>query len=194
MSRLDPEFEILEYDRSWPSAFEAEAARIRGALGSLALRVDHNGSTSVPGLAAKPIIDIQVSVAELHLIRKYEVPLRSIGYVHVVDPDDSFCPFFHKPNQWPHTHHIHVVEHGGFEERRTLAFRDYLRDHANSAREYEKLKKDIAGRLTPRDRESREAYAQAKTDFIERIIAIALGSGFPLEFISPGEARTVVDE
>ena len=173
------ELEIVPYDRRWPAAFEAEAVRLRNALGSLALRIDHNGSTSIPGLAAKPIIDIQVSVAVLQPIAPYGEPLRAIGYVHVPDPDDSFCPFFHRPSLWPHTHHVHVVRFGGAEERRTLAFRDYLCDHADAAREYEQLKRDLARQLAPRDRESREAYARAKTDFIERIIAIALGSGYP---------------
>jgi GrpB-like predicted nucleotidyltransferase (UPF0157 family) len=183
MEVMDKEFQVVPYDASWPSAFEAEALRIRDALGSLALRVDHHGSTSIPGLAAKPIIDIQVSVSSLGPIESYGKPLRAIGYVHVVHKDDSFCPFFHRPSHWPHTHHVHVVEAGGAEERRTLAFRDYLRDHIDEAREYEQLKRDVAAQLTSDDGESREAYARAKTDFIERIIAIALDAGYPREFL-----------
>ncbi|HEY3040996.1 MAG TPA: GrpB family protein [Pyrinomonadaceae bacterium] len=173
------ELEIVPYDAQWPSAFEAEAICLREALGSLALRIDHNGSTSIPGLAAKPIIDIQVSVAVLQPIAVYGGPLQALGYVHVPHPDDSFCPFFHRPSHWPHTHHVHVVQIGSAEERRTLAFRDYLRDHGDASREYEQLKRDFAKRLAPRDSQSREAYARAKTDFIEGIIAIALDSGYP---------------
>jgi GrpB-like predicted nucleotidyltransferase (UPF0157 family) len=137
------------------------------------LRIDHHGSTAVPGLAAKPIIDIQVSVAALQPLAAYGEPLRTIDYVHVPDPDDAFCPFFHRPSHWPHTHHIHVVQAGGAEERRTLAFRDYLRTHRGAAREYEQLKQDLARQLVPVDGESREAYARAKTGFIERVIALA---------------------
>jgi GrpB-like predicted nucleotidyltransferase (UPF0157 family) len=177
----DEELKIVPYDPVWPSAFAAEADRIREALGPLALRIDHNGSTSIPGLAAKPVIDIQVSVNSLRPIESYGGPLRDIGYVHVPHTDDSFCPFFHRPINWPHTHHVHVVEAGGAEERRTLAFRDYLRDHHDAARQYEQLKRDVAGQLEPKDRESREAYARAKTEFIERTIAIALKSGYPRE-------------
>jgi len=96
-----------------------------------------------------------------------------------LDTDDACCPFFHRPSRWPHTHHIHVVKAGGDEERRTLAFRDYLRDHKDDARKYERLKLEIAAQLNPTDDDSRELYARAKTDFIERIIAIALSDGYP---------------
>jgi GrpB-like predicted nucleotidyltransferase (UPF0157 family) len=180
---MSEELSIVSYDPTWPSEFESEASRIREALGSLALRIDHNGSTSIPGLTAKPIIDIQVSVYSLKPIELYGEPLRAIGYHHVVHADDSFCPFFHRPSRWPHTHHVHVVKAGGDEERRTLAFRDYLCDHADQARKYEQLKHDLAVRLTPNDADSREAYARAKTDFIERIVAIALSAGYPQGFV-----------
>ena len=169
----EQKLEVVPYDPRWPGAFEAEALRLRQALGVLAVRIDHHGSTAVPGLAAKPIIDIQVSVAALQPLAGYGEPLRTIGYLHVPDPDDAFCPFFHRPSRWPHTHHIHVVQAGGAEERRTLAFRDYLCAHRDAAREYEQLKQDLARQLVPVDRESREAYARAKTAFIERIIAQA---------------------
>ena len=178
--------EVVPYDPRWPAAFDAEAIRLRHVLGSLALRIDHHGSTSIPGLAAKPIIDIQVSVAALQPMAAYGERLQAVGYLHFPHPDDSFCPFFHSPSRWPHTHHIHVVQVGGAEERRTLAFRDYLRDHGHAAREYEQLKQDLAKQLAGIGRESREAYAHAKTDFIERIIATALGSGYPRELLRPG--------
>jgi GrpB-like predicted nucleotidyltransferase (UPF0157 family) len=74
--------ELVPYDPGWPAAFEAEAIRLRTALGSLALRIEHNGSTSVPGLSAKPIIDIQVSVAVLHPIAPYGERLHAIEYCH----------------------------------------------------------------------------------------------------------------
>jgi GrpB-like predicted nucleotidyltransferase (UPF0157 family) len=171
--------EIVAYDAHWPAMFEAEAARIRTALGPLALRIDHHGSTAVPGLAAKPVIDIQISVAALQPMPPYAGPLESLGYTHVPHPDDSFAPFFHRPAGWPHTHHVHVVQAGGPEERRTLAFRDYLRHHADVAREYERLKRRLAAEHP--DPESGEAYARAKTDFVERVVASALASGYSVE-------------
>ncbi|HVN85308.1 MAG TPA: GrpB family protein [Candidatus Binatia bacterium] len=166
--------EIVPYDPRWPARFEAEAERIRGALGRFALRIDHNGSTSVPGLAAKPVIDIQISVADLAPIDRYRAPLEGIGYVHVPNADDAFCPYFHRPRHWPHSHHVHVVRAGDAEERRTLAFRDYLRAHADAAHEYAVLKTRLAAQCNADNSASREAYANAKGEFIERIIAAAL--------------------
>ena len=173
--------EIVAYDSSWPAAFQAEAERLWSTLRGVALRIDHHGSTSVPGLAAKPVIDIQVSVAALQPLTTYRERLEALGYVHVAHPDDAFCPFFHRPVAWPHTHHVHVVERGGLEERRTLAFRDYLRDHVDAAQEYERLKRELAMRITGIDPRVHEAYANAKTDFIERVVALALGSAYPKE-------------
>ena len=168
--------DIVPYDPRWPREFEAERDRIERALGSIALRIEHHGSTSVPGLAAKPIIDVQVSVARLDPIDAYARPLADLGYVHVAHADDERCPFFHRPPAWPHTHHIHVVAAGGDEERRTLAFRDYLRAHPAAAREYEWLKRDLAAAHGGSDTDSREAYARAKSAFVERIVALALQS------------------
>jgi len=166
---------IAAYDPRWPHEFEAERARIGDALGALALRIDHNGSTAVPGLAAKPIIDIQISVARLDAIAAYAERLAPLGYVHRPHGDDAVCPFFHRPARWPHTHHVHLVEAGGDEERRTLAFRDYLREHEPVARQYETLKRALAGQFGERDASSREAYANAKGDFIARVVSRALG-------------------
>jgi GrpB-like predicted nucleotidyltransferase (UPF0157 family) len=171
--------EVVPYDPGWPAAFEAEAMRIRAVLGTLALRIDHNGSTSVPGLAAKPVIDIQVSVAALVPLDRYGLPLQSVGYVHVPHADDAFCPFFHRPPTWPHSHHVHVVKAGDPEERRTLAFRDYLRAHPEAAAEYTQLKRALAPQFSAVSFGARQAYADAKTEFIERIIAAAFKQGYP---------------
>ncbi|HXQ20175.1 MAG TPA: GrpB family protein, partial [Candidatus Acidoferrales bacterium] len=137
------------------------------------------GSTAVPGLAAKPVIDIQVSVAALEPMDPYRQPLRSIGYAHMPHPDDSFCPFFHRPREWPHNHHVHVVRAGDAEERRTLAFRDYLREHPETARAYAQLKLRLAAQFSVATQGSRQAYADAKTEFIEQVIAAAFKEGYP---------------
>jgi GrpB-like predicted nucleotidyltransferase (UPF0157 family) len=169
--------DIAPYNPNWPAVFEAEAVRLRHLLGALALRIDHHGSTAVPGLAAKPVIDIQISVAALRPLESYGQPLESLGYVHVPHPDDAVCPFFHRPSQWPHTHHVHVVEAGSEEERRTLAFRDYLRQHRSAAREYEQLKRELMIEINPRDDAARETYAERKTAFVERILSLASAAG-----------------
>jgi GrpB-like predicted nucleotidyltransferase (UPF0157 family) len=173
--------EIRPYDPEWPREFDRERARLRSVLGSLALRIDHNGSTSVPGLAAKPVIDIQISVRNLHPLDRYVPLLQGAGYVHVPHADDSFAPFLHRPAAWPHTHHVHVVEAGGEEERRTLAFRDYLRMNPHWAREYEGMKRTLAGRYPAAGIETLEAYANAKTRFVTEVTNRALGEGYPRE-------------
>jgi GrpB-like predicted nucleotidyltransferase (UPF0157 family) len=171
--------EIKLYDPRWAADFERERSRLEHALGPLAVRIEHNGSTSVPGLSAKPVIDIQISVRRLHPIDLYAGRLAQLGYVHFPHQDDAFAPFFHRPETWPHTHHIHVVAADGEEERKTLAFRDYLRDHAAVAREYEAFKKELAPRYSSSHFEKRQAYAEAKSDFITRITRQALAEGYP---------------
>ena len=164
---------IVPYDPAWPGEFARERARLQAALGDLAVRIEHNGSTAVPGLAAKPVIDIQISVANLQPLAAYARPLGSLGYVHVASEDDDRCPFFHRPAEWPHTYHVHVVHAGGAEERRTLAFRDYLRAHPEAARDYEALKRALASECGGADATAREAYANAKSEFVMRIDALA---------------------
>jgi len=179
MADMVQRLQISSYDPSWALKFQAERDRIAHVLGEIAHRIEHDGSTAVPGLEAKAIIDIQVSVGQLQPIRLYAEPLARLGYVHVVHADDAFCPFFHRPMEWPHTHHVHVVESGGEEERRTLAFRDFLRERSDVAREYATLKKHLAAATDAADGCAREAYANAKSEFIERVIQIALHAGYP---------------
>jgi GrpB-like predicted nucleotidyltransferase (UPF0157 family) len=171
--------QISSYDPHWVVEFESERGRIARALGELACRIDHNGSTAVPGLEAKPIIDIQVSVDALQVIPSYAEPLATLGYAHVPHVDDAVCPFFHRPREWPHTHHVHVVQSGGHEERRTLAFRDFLREHGDVAREYVTLKKHLAALADADEVLSREAYANAKSEFIDHVVQMALAAGYP---------------
>ena len=185
------ELEISAYDPRWPLEFEAERNRIAQGIGQIAYRIDHHGSTAVPGLDAKPIIDIQVSVQQLQPIRRYAEPLATLGYFHVSHVDDAVCPFFHRPRVWPHTYHVHVVESGGQEERRTLAFRDFLREHSDIASEYVALKKRLAASIDAADTSSREAYACAKSEFIERVLQAALGAGYPRELLCAGATLPV---
>jgi GrpB-like predicted nucleotidyltransferase (UPF0157 family) len=178
---MSQRLQIIPYDPSWALEFETERDRISRALGQQARRIDHNGSTAVPGLEAKPIIDIQVSVEQLNPIRAYAEPLAGLGYRHAPHSDDAVCPFFHRPSEWPHSHHVHVVESGGVEERRTLAFRDYLRGHSNVAQEYSILKRQLAALYDAGKPAEREAYAIAKAEFINQVVQIALAQGYPRE-------------
>ena len=170
---------IVSPDACWASAFAAEEKRIRRALGERALRIDHVGSTSVPDLAAKPVIDIQVSVALLHPMEPWRTALETIEYQHVPHPDDVRYPFLHRPASWPHTHHIHVCTAGSPTESAHLAFRDYLRDHPQTAREYERLKRELAAVHSAANMEARNAYSNAKSSFIRPLVERALASGYP---------------
>ena len=161
---------IVPYDVRWPDHFASEASRLRAAMGSLSLRIEHVGSTSVPGLAAKPVIDIQISVATLDSLGVYVTPLASLGYGHVPYGDvDRVYPFFRKPAEWPSTHHLHLCVIGSAHERRHLAFRDYLRNHPQVANEYVALKRSLAATHVGATAESRECYSLAKTEFVTSI-------------------------
>ena len=167
---------IVPYECSWPTLFEAEAADIRAAMGSLAQRIEHVGSTSVPGLAAKPVIDIQVSVASLETLGIYAASLAQLGYGHIPFGPliDSVYPFFQKPAVWPSTHHIHLCVLGSEHERRHLAFRDYLRSHPAVAAEYVEIKLSLAATHDGATLESRERYSLSKTPFISSVLERAL--------------------
>ncbi len=159
------EIEILDYDANWPEKFEAQARVIAGALGDSALRIEHVGSTSVPGLAAKPIIDILVVVTDSADESAYLQRLEAAGYVlRVREPDWNEHRMFRTPGR---DVHVHVYSAGCPEIERTLAFRERLRRNADDRRRYEQTKRDLAARDWP----DMNAYAEAKTEVIESIIA-----------------------
>jgi 16S rRNA processing protein RimM len=140
-----PPIEVVDYDPEWPRMFEAEAERLRAGLGALAVRIDHVGSTSVPGLAAKPIVDIQVSVPDVADLDSYRGPLEVLGYEYVYDPDFLEYPFFGWPSSaQPRTFNVHVCEAGTEWEQRHLRFRDRLRTDARVRTEYAALKRELA--------------------------------------------------
>lgn len=157
---------IVPYDPAWPDHFLAEAARLREVLGDVALRIDHVGSTAVPGLAAKPIVDIQISVAAIAQTARYREPLERLGYAYTFDPEFPDYPFFGRPAAPPRTHHVHVGAAGSAEEHRHLAFREYLRAHPEVAAEYAALKRELAPRYRADRLADRQAYCDAKSAFI----------------------------
>jgi GrpB-like predicted nucleotidyltransferase (UPF0157 family) len=171
---------IVPYDPAWPAMFDTEAANIRGVLGERALRIEHVGSTSVPGLAAKPVVDIQVSVPSLEPLSHYLEPLGQIGYRHVsLGPFDWVYPFFQKPGEWPSTHHIHLCVIGSEQEGKHLAFRDYLRKNPSIAAEYVALKSELAAENHGNTFESREQYSLAKSEFVNGVLRRTLSEGGP---------------
>ena len=161
--------EIAEYDPAWPSAYERERAAILTALEDLALAVEHVGSTSVPGLGAKPIIDIMIGLRKLADHARCVAPLRSLGYEHKGEFGIPGRHYFRKPVRGPRTHQLHMVEHcSGFWVRHLL-FRDYLRRNPGEASAYQRLKLRLAARFGT----DVEGYTEAKTEFIRSVEAKA---------------------
>jgi GrpB-like predicted nucleotidyltransferase (UPF0157 family) len=163
-SGLDP-IEVAAYDPAWPARFAELGRELRAGLGPVALRIDHIGSTSVPGLAAKPIIDIQVSVADFEPLAAYRLPLERLGYGYRADNPERTKRYFREPPGRRRTH-VHVRRAGSFSEQWALLFRDYLRAHAEVAAEYAAVKQ----RLAVRFRDDRRAYVDAKGPVLWEII------------------------
>lgn len=165
------EIEIVEYDPRWPALFREEAERLRAVLpADLVVNVEHFGSTAIPGMAAKPIIDILVTVRSLAAARgPFVALLEREGYLFWADNPKRDRLFFVKglpPFGTRRTHHLHVSEPDG-EIPCRLPFRAWLRTHPADARRYERLKRELARQ----HREDREAYTAAKTEFVDEILA-----------------------
>ncbi|MGA1979111.1 MAG: GrpB family protein [Sedimentisphaerales bacterium] len=165
------EISIVPYDPNWPHLFQLEKEHLLGCLPKeLIRRIEHFGSTAVPGLSAKPIIDILVEVTSIEQTKEIIAPvLESQGYEYFWRPSlfkgPAFYAWFIKRNSaGVRTHHIHMIEYP-FEQWDELLFREYLIEHPETAAEYQALKLRLA-KTYPNDR---EAYTKAKTDFIIRI-------------------------
>jgi GrpB-like predicted nucleotidyltransferase (UPF0157 family) len=168
--RFDPAIQLVDYDPAWPALAAAEIGRIEAAVGEPAVRVDHVGATAVPGLAAKPIIDLQLSVDVLEPRARYARPLEGLGYLFAPDPESPDFHFFGLPAERPRTHHLHVCTAGGEHELRHLVLRDYLRAHPDEAAEYGALKRDLVARH-PADR---LAYIDGKDRYVAALEKRAL--------------------
>ena len=175
MTSLDAPIEIVPYDPSWPVLFQTEAMVLRRALRTWIVGpIEHIGSTAVSGLAAKPVIDIMAGVHTLDDSRPARDAAAEVGYCYApyqVELEHWFC----KPSSAFRTHHLHLIPVGSPQWIRPLAFRDYLRAHADVAREYGALK----WRLSEEHRLDREAYTRAKRPFIDRITETALKTSWP---------------
>ncbi len=162
---------IVDYDPNWPDAFSAEKARIEAALTGEDYRVEHVGSTAVPGLSAKPIIDILIGVPDLEAADRCVPALVALGYEYFPEheatmPERRYLDRIGEPLSY----HLHMVAVGGEFWQRHLAFRDYLRAHPEVAAQYDRLKRDLARSY----RDDREGYTSAKTDFIRTVESVAL--------------------
>jgi GrpB-like predicted nucleotidyltransferase (UPF0157 family) len=167
---------VVPYDPGWPAMFEQERLHLLSCLpNDLIGRIEHFGSTAVPGLSAKPIVDILVEVTSLDDAKQRIVPiLEALGYDYFWRPSwgDNTPPFYawfiKRNTNGSRTHHIHMVE-SHFEHWDRLFFRDYLIEHPAVAREYGNLKMSLSGA----HQNDRIAYTKAKSDFVMRVTAKA---------------------
>ena len=167
---------IVPYDPRWPAEFEAERDRIQMALGALALRIDHHGSTAVPGLAAKPIIDIQVSVERLHPIEAVRGPLSSVLVTGTL-PHPTMRSVPSSIGRTIGRTRITSTSSRPAATKSDARSRSatICEPHVEAAREYEALKQHLAGQFGGESFASRQGYADAKSDFIDRVVRLALG-------------------
>jgi GrpB-like predicted nucleotidyltransferase (UPF0157 family) len=168
--RFDPAIRLVAYTPTWAREAQRELRRIGETLGSVAIRLEHVGSTAVRGMAAKPILDLQLSVADIAARDLYVQPLGGLGYVFIPDPDSPGFHFFAKPLGRPRSHHLHVCQAGGEHELRHIAVRDFLQAHGAEARSYETLKRELVDRF-PRDRLE---YIAGKERHLSELQALAL--------------------
>jgi GrpB-like predicted nucleotidyltransferase (UPF0157 family) len=159
---------IVDYDPQWACDFEALRARIWTAVEDVAVSIEHVGSTSVPGLAAKPVLDIDIVVESEEAVRQTIDRLAKIGYTHKgnlgIEGREAFRAATNKP-----AHNLYVCRHDSAALRDHRTFRDYLRTHPETAKAYAELKRSLAGQF-PDDINS---YATAKTDFVTGVLESA---------------------
>jgi len=157
---------IAGYDAGWPALFERLAEPVRAVVADLGARVDHVGSTAVPGLAAKPVIDMDVVVPSAADVPETIERLRGLGYVYQGDKGIRGREAFLWPPTTP-VHHLYVVVDGSDPHTDHVRFRDHLREHPDAAREYAALKRELAQRYGM----DRLRYTEAKTAFVGRTLA-----------------------
>jgi len=159
--------QIVDYDPAWPEEFEEFRAPVAEALADVALSIEHIGSTAVPGLAAKPVIDIDVVVAESDVAQSIE-RLGELGYEHRGDLGIPSREAFRSP-PGIRKHHLYLCPSGSPALANHLAFRDCLRADDKLAREYGELKRQLAADFS----DDKDGYAKAKTAFIVGVLARA---------------------
>ncbi len=159
---------VVAYDPAWPAIFAKLGRALREALGDTALRIDHIGSTSVPGLAAKSIIDVQISVRSFEPLDAFRLPLEGLGVVFRADNPERTKRYFRERPGDRRTH-IHVRRAGSWAEQFALLFRDYMRAHGEDAQRYAEVK----CRLAEQCGEDRHGYTEAKAPFLWEIMVKA---------------------
>ena len=160
---------LATYDPRWPARFEEERGRIEKVIGPWVAEIEHVGSTAVPGLDAKPVIDIMVGLGSMSDADHCVEPLAGLGYSYWrdgVEPHHRLFVVFVDAGRTARTHNLHLVEAGGWYWKERLLFRDYLRNHPDKAGEYAQIKHKLA----KQHRDDREAYTAAKAEFVSAVV------------------------
>lgn len=161
---------LVEYDARWPALFSAEQRRIRDEGGALPLQLEHVGGTAIPGMCAKPVLDMAAGRPPGTGAQEYIAALERAGYEHRGERGVAGREFLCRGQ--PRVYHLHLVEEGGALWHDYLAFRDYLCAHAEAAHRFADQKRALAARFS-RDR---EAYTIAKSALVREILRLASGS------------------
>ena len=161
--------EVVDYDPDWPRRYEEERDRIAAALGDAVVAIEHVGGTAVPGLPAKPVIDIMVGVPDIERAGQAVAGLINLGYQYVPELESQLPERRYFRRGSPETHHVHMVAVGSDFWEEHLLFRDYLRGNPQAAAEYGKLKRGLANRF----RFDRDAYRAGKVPFIDTVVDAA---------------------
>ncbi len=164
---------IVDYNPQWPQLYEQEKARIQAAIGEYLIDIQHIGSTSIPGLSAKPIIDSMAVIRNISLVTQCIKPLETLNYAYKGEGGIPGRHFFRKPIDIPQTgrnFHLHMVEKGHDQWAMYQLFREYMLLHPESVREYDTLKRELAAKHGS----DRVAYTDAKAPFIRSIIRAAV--------------------
>jgi len=164
---------LAPYDPEWPAQFAAARDEILAACSGLVIEVHHIGSTAIPGLAAKPVIDMLPVVRRLEDGHACIAPLQTLGYAYRGEHGIAGRHYFVRGTPRSHQAHLFAADHP--EVERHLLFRDYLREHADERATYERLKRDLAAKFG----DDRQAYAAAKTPFCDRIDRLARAAARP---------------
>ena len=161
--------ELRPYDARWSDLFNAEAARLQDALGPAILAIEHIGSTAIPEMPAKPLLDMMAAVADHMTIETLKNPLAKLGYEDCGPAGVPERTLFAKGPPERRTHHLSLVPRGADYWRDQILFRDYLRAHSETAAAYAELKQDLLQRF----RNTRPDYTDGKSDFVGEVLARA---------------------
>lgn len=178
--------EVVDYDPVWPALFDSECRLLHDALGHVVVAIDHVGSTAVPGLAAKPIIDILMEVTDLEAFDSVDQHMMSIGYTPKGEFGIPGRRYFQKGGD-ARTHHLHAFQSGDFNLIRHLAFRDYLRAHPDAARQYSELKRAVAAACG----NDLGRYCDGKDAYVKRLETIAVKENSAKLVDQPAEQQAI---